>query len=327
MGRKCCGITWRWPTVKKESIPKLYTLLKWLCVVLIAIITALVGFGQSLFVSYIYDKRSNYIYSLQRQGEHFWQFVQYVGFNLCLSFLCSFLLWLISPAASGSGIPDVKAFLNGVESPIWKNFFTVRTFVAKVVCSALAVSASLVMGKEGPMLHAGSIVAVILGSNKWLKQQMEVAAHWGTYTYNKELRDLVSVGVACGVTTAFKAPVGGVLFAMEISTRWRQELTWRCFLAAAITVVVVRECLNICKLYTPGNSGLSVDQQQCFFLKWGSLVAFNVQFPTPYLQVWRVCVWGGGLKPQFLKACSSPPPIPYLQVWAHVGGRPKTNPS
>eukprot|EP00798_Chlamydomonas_sp_ICE-L_P020092 gene20093-26810_t len=114
-------------------------------------------------------------------------------------------MYLISPAATGSGIPDVKAFLNGVDHPAFKNFFTVKTFVAK----------------EGPMLHAGSILAVILGSNKWMQQQMEVAAHWGVYTYNKELRDLVAIGAACGVTTAFKAPVGGVLFAMELATRRR----------------------------------------------------------------------------------------------------------
>lgn len=43
--------------------------------------------------------------------------------------------------------------------------------------------------------------------SKWMQQQMEVAAHWGTYTYNKEQRDLVAIGAACGVTTAFKAPV------------------------------------------------------------------------------------------------------------------------
>jgi H+/Cl- antiporter ClcA len=34
----------------------------------------------------------------------------------------------------------------------------------KVIGSALAVASSLVMGKEGPMLHAGSILAVILGA-------------------------------------------------------------------------------------------------------------------------------------------------------------------
>ena len=33
----------------------------------------------------------------------------------------------------------------------------------QVIGSALAVASSLVMGKEGPMLHAGSILAVILG--------------------------------------------------------------------------------------------------------------------------------------------------------------------
>ncbi len=34
----------------------------------------------------------------------------------------------------------------------------------QVLGSAFAVSASLIMGKEGPMLHAGSILAVILGT-------------------------------------------------------------------------------------------------------------------------------------------------------------------
>jgi hypothetical protein len=197
----------------------------------------------------------------------------------------------------------------------------------QVLASALGVSSGLAMGKEGPMLHAGSIVAVVMGSNKWMQQQMQAVSHWGVYTYNKELRDLVAVGVACGVTTAFKAPVGvnecvgngcgegeldvgrwkegrrrmkiegraswaeevrtgrcllpcslalpdhalapqvgGVLFAMEISTRWRKDLTWRCFLAAAITVVVVRSAIQICSGYGA-----------CYELKYGSLIFFNVR--------------------------------------------------
>lgn len=36
----------------------------------------------------------------------------------------------------------------------------------------------------------------------------------------RDIRDLVACGAACGVCTAFKAPVGGVFFAMEMSTRW-----------------------------------------------------------------------------------------------------------
>lgn len=101
---------------------------------------------------------------LQSQNEA-WvgKFFQFLGFNLLLAFSASLSLFMISPAASGSGIPDVKAYLNGVESPAFRSFFTVKTFVAKVIGSALAVGSSLVMGKEGPMLHAGSILAVILG--------------------------------------------------------------------------------------------------------------------------------------------------------------------
>lgn len=48
------------------------------------------------------------------------KFFQYTGFNLLLAFSCTMSLFLISPAASGSGIPDVKAYLNGVESPIFR---------------------------------------------------------------------------------------------------------------------------------------------------------------------------------------------------------------
>ena len=55
-----------------------------------------------------------------------------------LAFSCCMALFLISPAASGSGIPDIKAYLNGVESPIFKNFFTIKTFVAKACTHARA---------------------------------------------------------------------------------------------------------------------------------------------------------------------------------------------
>ncbi len=62
---------------------------------------------------------------------------------------------LLVASCDNASVP-LQAYLNGVESPIFDQFFTVRTFIAKVFGAALAVASSLVMGKEGPMLHAGA---------------------------------------------------------------------------------------------------------------------------------------------------------------------------
>jgi hypothetical protein len=69
----------------------------------------------------------------------------------------------------------------------------------------------LVCGHQWQQHDQGPCDALLISCrgacSPWLKQQMEIAAHWGVYTYNKEARDLVAIGAACGVTTAFKAPV------------------------------------------------------------------------------------------------------------------------
>jgi hypothetical protein len=44
------------------------------------------------------------------------------------------------------------------------------------------------------------------------------------------------------------------------SCRWRKELTWRCFLVSAITIVVVKYSISIC-----------VSHGHCSYLQWGSL--------------------------------------------------------
>lgn len=45
----------------------------------------------------------------------------------------------VAPAAAGSGIPEVKAYLNGVDAP---NIFSLKTLVVKVV---LFLSVSFVL--------------------------------------------------------------------------------------------------------------------------------------------------------------------------------------
>jgi chloride channel 7 len=56
----------------------------------------------------------------------------------------------------GLGIPEVKCFLNGLNIP---RLVRMKTLICKTVGIVFAVSAGLPVGKEGPMVHAGAIVA------------------------------------------------------------------------------------------------------------------------------------------------------------------------
>ena len=49
--------------------------------------------------------------------------------NLTLTLFASIITAFIAPAAAGSGIPEVKAYLNGVDAP---GIFSLRTLIVKV---------------------------------------------------------------------------------------------------------------------------------------------------------------------------------------------------
>ena len=70
--------------------------------------------------------------------------------------LCSAVTPLTDLTLSTTGIPEVKCFLNGLDIPRLVRF---KTLVCKTVGIVFAVSAGLPVGKEGPMVHAGAIVA------------------------------------------------------------------------------------------------------------------------------------------------------------------------
>ena len=59
--------------------------------------------------------------------------------------------------AGGSGIPQVKCYLNGVKIP---RIVRIKTLMCKSVGVTLSVLGGLAVGKEGPMIHSGAVVAV-----------------------------------------------------------------------------------------------------------------------------------------------------------------------
>jgi len=92
--------------------------------------------------------------------------------------------------------------LSGVKLPGVLSF---RTYVAKVIGITAMLTSGMSVGKLGPFVHIAGCLAEsfpysALEKNKTLKHQFLVAA--------------VVVGVSC----TFGAPIGGLLFAIEVST-------------------------------------------------------------------------------------------------------------
>lgn len=168
---------------------------------------------------------------------------------------------MISPEAAGSGIPEVKAYLNGVDAP---GIYSVRTLFVKVIGSICAVSSSLLIGKAGPLVHTGACVAALMGQGGSKKYRLTCG--WLQYFKNdRDRRDLVTCGSAAGIAAAFRAPVGGVLFALEeMASWWRSALLWRSFFTAAVVAIVLRALIDYC------NMG------KCGLFGTGGLIMFDV---------------------------------------------------
>ncbi|CAE8669569.1 unnamed protein product [Polarella glacialis] len=107
--------------------------------------------------------------------------------------------------AAGSGIPEIKCYLNGVKLPKVVGF---RTWIAKAVGIVFSVAAGLPCGKEGPMIHSGAIVGAMVSHLNLQKRLRALCVE-------VEMRDFVAAGACAGVSAAFGAPIGAVLFAVE----------------------------------------------------------------------------------------------------------------
>ncbi|KAF2284164.1 hypothetical protein GH714_019676 [Hevea brasiliensis] len=134
-----------------------YVAVKWLFALLIGIGTGL----AAVFINISVENFAGWKFSLTFsiiQKSYFAGFVVYVLINLVLVYSSVYIITQFAPAAAGSGIPEIKGYLNGLDI---HGILLFRTLIGKVTC-----------------------------------------------------------GCAAGVA-AFRAPVGGVLFALEEVTSWQ----------------------------------------------------------------------------------------------------------
>ncbi|KAJ7525062.1 hypothetical protein O6H91_17G034700 [Diphasiastrum complanatum] len=227
-----------------------YVILKWTFAFLVGLFTGLVGIIINVAVENIAGAKLMYTAKLIYSNQLVLAFSLVTGCNVVLV-LCSALLCVyLGPAAAGSGIPEVKAYLNGVDAP---EILSPKTLFVKVLGSIGSVAGGLYVGKEGPLVHIGACIASLLGQGGSRKHHLTFS--WlRLFKNDRDRRDLVTCGAAAGVAAAFRAPVGGVLFALEeAASWWRSSLLWRTFFTTAVVAVVLRLGSNWCRV---GHCGL-----------------------------------------------------------------------
>jgi H+/Cl- antiporter ClcA len=152
----------------------------------------------------------------------------FILISVVLASSAAMLTVYIAPKASGSGVPELIGCLNGVDI---SSYLTFEILCVKSLGVVLAVAGSLVVGKEGPLAHIGAAVAILVmfAPIPWFKLD--------EFRTNQRYREFVAAGISAGVSAAFGAPIGGTLFAYELSgpsTFWNFKLIWRNFFCASI---------------------------------------------------------------------------------------------
>lgn len=169
------------------------------------------------------------VLSMSRSGtaSYIVSYFLYIVWALMFASLSASLVKMFAPYACGSGIPEIKTILSGF---IIRGYLGKWTLIIKSVGLMLSVSAGLSLGKEGPMVHIASCIGNIFSY---------LFPKYGKNEAKK--REILSAAAAAGVSVAFGAPIGGVLFSLEeVSYYFPLKTLWRSFFCALIAAFILR---------------------------------------------------------------------------------------
>ncbi|KAG6726724.1 hypothetical protein I3842_02G094500 [Carya illinoinensis] len=202
-----------------------YVVVKWFFALLIGIGTGLAAVFINLSVENFAGWKFALTFSII-QKSYVAGFIVYVLINLVLVLSSVYIITHFAPAAAGSGIPEIKGYLNGVDI---HGVLLFRTLIGKIFGSIGSVGGGLALGKEGPLVHTGACIASLLGQGGSTKYHL--SSRWlQIFKSDRDRRDLVT-------------------------SWWRSQLMWRVFFTSAIVAVVVRTAMGWCKNGNCGHFG------------------------------------------------------------------------
>ncbi|KAK5859978.1 hypothetical protein PBY51_021490 [Eleginops maclovinus] len=212
----------------------------WIFLILLGLLMALVSWVMDYAIAFCQEAQKWMYGGLD--SNMLLQYIAWVTYPVVLITFSAGFTQILAPQAVGSGIPEMKTILRGV---VLKEYLTFKTFVAKVIGLTCALGSGMPLGKEGPFVHVASLCAALLS-------KVMAPLFGGIYMVRmeepfegskNELRNTEMLSAACavGVGCCFAAPIGGVLFSIEVtSTFFAVRNYWRGFFAATFSAFIFR---------------------------------------------------------------------------------------
>lgn len=182
---------------------------------------------------------------------------------------------------AGSGLPQFKFILaSEMTRGVYDDLLSFRVFIFKVIGLVLSVGGGLSVGSEGPLVLIAACIAYLL---------MKHIIYFDDILDNPSLtKQILAASAAVGLGSAFNAPVGGLLFSIEVtSTFYLVSNYWKSFIAGMAGAVACNLFL-ITKDGANGNPLLIVemhdfpDQQ---YRKWELIIHLLMGIAGGYLSL------------------------------------------
>ncbi|CAI5442762.1 unnamed protein product [Caenorhabditis angaria] len=206
----------------------------WFISAMLGIITAILSISIDVGIELLIHLR-NHLFEISKSYHESMGFVVWVSYITFFVWASAIICYAFGKQAVGSGIPEVKVIIHGFKM---KNYLSLKTLIAKVLGLTLAMGSGLPIGKEGPFVHIGAIVASLLN-------KATSACRFNSFFSNEgRSMEMLSIGCAVGIACTFSAPMGAVLYGIESTSKYfAVKNYWRSFFATTCSALIFRFAL------------------------------------------------------------------------------------
>lgn len=216
----------------------------------------------TLLLDTIIVKGFNYRYKLLfmfSEDKEIFGISLYLITAIFLGLIATSVGYFISPNSDGSGVPELKVVLSGVNM---KQFYDFNSLIGKSIGVISGLIAGLAIGRAGAYVH----IAGIIGKHLLKIEYFDSIKQSTTGT-----RTVMVCSAALGITLALGTPIGAVVFAIEQSTSlFIVSNLLKCFYVNMLCIYFSNYVKNV--------TSLSINHLETGFTKYNSFTFDSMYF-------------------------------------------------